>query len=113
MREVRSFVIELNPSHYAMLLQIVAYFGLGDFEMLGKLCLKRWPGALATAATSAHQLPERDSQRLAGFRIVGGNEVRIRDEEYARSRRSVVRFFQAVQLAAEQATQHRFEMRES
>src|ERR1700690_990225 len=93
MGEVRSFIVELNPANHAMLLQIIADFGLADFEMLGELRLERGPGALATPAASAHKLPERDSQRLTGFRIVGSDEIRIRDQENAWTGRSVIGFF--------------------
>jgi|SRR5271154_7182926 len=96
-----------------MFLQIVADFGFADFEMFGELGLEGGPGAFAAAAASANELAEGNSQRLAGFRIVGSDQIRIGDQEDAWAGRGVVGFFQTVKLAAEKATEHGFEMCES
>ena len=77
MGEVRGFVVELNPTDDAMLLQIIRYFRFADFEMFREARSERTAGLRATAAHSAEKLAYAYTKGLARLDVVRGHQIGI------------------------------------
>jgi hypothetical protein len=87
-REQRRAFIKLQPTHDAIVLQILPHASLGDAEMFGELFLQI--RAFAAAASASQQIPDANAQRLAGFDVLIGGLVGICDEENARAGRRIL-----------------------
>src|ERR1700722_17855467 len=78
MRQMRSVVVELNPTNHAVLFQILSDFGFADSQMLGEFCFQPAVGdrtaltrRLGRAASRAScQISEADAQGLARFNVI-------------------------------------------
>ena len=77
MGEVRGFVVELNPTDDAMLLQIIRYFRFADFEMFREARSERTAGLRAAAAHSAEKLYYAYTKSLARLDVVRGHQIGI------------------------------------
>ena len=90
MGEVRSTLIELEPTDNAMIGEILGDARFRDAQMLRELGFE---GVRATAArTPAQEISDRDAQGLARFDVVVAGEVGIGEDENTGANRSVVRF---------------------
>ncbi len=102
MRQMGSFIVELNPTDDAVVFQVLRDFRLVDPQMLSELGLQaafRIAAAASVpfpAASSAKQVCETDSQGLARFDVVGRDLIGIREQKDARSRRCFIRLVNAV-----------------
>src|ERR1700691_5813254 len=104
MRQMRSAFVELQPANYAVILEVLWRFGLGDAEMLGEagahwVTLNRRASA---AADGAQQVGDADAQGLAGFDVVVGGLIGIGEQENAGAGWRGWRFFNRAGRGREQ-----------
>src|ERR1700682_3620161 len=103
MCEVRSTLIELQPTNDAMLGEIFWHSGLWNAEMLRQLRLDRIHAA--TARSPTQQVPDGDAQRLASLDVVIAGEVGVRQKQDAGTHGSVVGLIEFYRRASEQAAE--------
>src|SRR5271155_639670 len=103
-RQMRSIVVELDPADHTVVLQILRDFRFAYAQMLGEFRFQaavkgRAPAANGfggAASAAACEISQADAQRLASLDVVGSYLVGIREQEYARTSRSRIRFVQAM-----------------
>jgi hypothetical protein len=114
MRQVRSVVVELDPTNHAVILQILRNFRLSDPQMFRQLRLQpaihhgpALPRSLRRAAPrTSRQIPQSYAQGLTSFHIVRSDLIRIRQEKHARTSRRGIRIIQFMQRARHQPPEH-------
>src|ERR1700722_10049575 len=119
MRQMRSVVVELDPTNHAVFLQILRDLCFADSQMFGELRLQSAvcdgpalaPSFGRAAPRSSRQIPKSLPQRLAGFHVIGRNLIRIGEQENTGSGGSRIRIIQLVQRTGHQPPQHGIEFR--
>src|SRR5216683_7126717 len=111
MRKIRSSFIQLEPAHHAVLGQILPHARFRDSQVFGQPRLDRFHAT--PARTSPQKVGDCYAQRLASFHVVIAGEIRIRKDKYARSCRSVIRFFQFGGRAGHQPAKLHLQQRNS
>ncbi len=89
MGEVRSIVIELKVADHAVLGEIFGDASFSDAEMVGELGLEGIGAAAACAP--AQQIGDGDPKSLASLDVIVGGEVRIAEQQNARTCGSALR----------------------
>jgi len=119
MRQVRSVVVELDPTNHAMILQVLRNLRFANSQMFRELRLESairnrtaLPRSLRRAASrTTCQISKSYAQSLAGFHIVRRDLIGIRKQKHSGSRWRGIGIIQFMQWARYQPSQHRIELR--
>ncbi len=121
MCQMRSVVVELDPTDHAVVFHIRRNFRFINSQMLCqsgfqaaavRMASGRAAAAGLSATAPANQIPNPDAQSLAGLNVIRRHLVGIRKQKYTRSSRSFVGFVQAVQRTCDEPPQHGFQISE-
>src|SRR5215472_14233343 len=110
MGKIGSPFVELQPPHHTMVGEVLCYFCLRDSEVFRE----PWFDRIRAAATAApYQVACRNPEGLAGFHVIVGGQVGIREHEDAGSRGSTIRLVQLGGRTSEQAAKLHFQQGDS
>lgn len=92
MGELRGSFVELQPTHSAMLFQVICHTGFGDAQVLSQGLLQS--RRIFCSATATNDIADGNSEGLARFDVVVTYLVGIRKQENTRSGRRRFRLLQ-------------------